>query len=77
MSNEEKHIEGVCPNCGSNNIYMDDWENFSGDLGRRWDCGSCDSYGIAYYDYKFGEYVIRGKKNDDDYDDDDSWGDDD
>lgn len=81
MSNE-KHVEGVCPNCATRSIDMGDWENFSGDLGREvilftrsdtflildWECRSCGAYGVAYYDYKFGEYAIHGNRQDDDDD---------
>ena len=67
MSNE-KHVEGVCPNCATRSIELGDWENFSGDLGREWECRSCGAYGVAYYDYKFGEYAIHGNRQDDDDD---------
>ena len=40
MSNE-KHVVGVCPNCANHTIELGDWENFSGDLGREWECRSC------------------------------------
>ena len=69
MSNE-KHVVGVCPNCANHTIELGDWENFSGDLGREWECRSCGAYGVAYYDYKFGEYATHGNRQDDD---DDSW----
>lgn len=70
MSNEQ-HVEGVCPNCATRSIELGDWKNFSGDLGREWECRSCGAYGVAYYDYKYnsssgittfsvGEYVIHG-----------------
>ena len=67
MSNE-KHVEGICPNCDTRGIDMGYLENFSGDLGREWECRSCGAYGVAYYDYKFGEYAIHGNRQDDDDD---------
>ena len=68
---KEKHQEGVCPSCGSSSIDLGDFETFSGDVGREWECRACNSFGVAYYDIKFGEYAIHGTKGDDD----DEWSD--
>ena len=50
-----KNVEGICPECGNNNLeYHNEEINFENDqVVHDWHCGKCDAFGSEVYDLVF------------------------
>lgn len=58
-----KHMQGICPNCGSDDL---NYGNNALDgiyMGFEWECGECGTIGVEWYVLEFMEHFVEEANN--------------